>query len=389
MGSVFWLILIFLAGIAYSTWINPVQLATIRNYDTKVQSVYRDPTSHVNHGIINNCDTGYYVHYAVSDSGQVLHTNIFPGAGTNTTAIIRGTGNGKYLYLVIQSRYNGHLTAKFTRSKDGGKTWSTLVAIPDHGVDKLLQDMLYVARSERLFIFFVTSKNEIKFVTKHLSSDIFSQEFLIAEGCMYASLIAKATATSDKLIHLFYKPIDNRITHAWSDNNGVSWTKKETSVGGSCISNAVSDKNEPKNIYLITAFPNGQTTLYYTKGEDKYNWRYFGTTYHLKQGLATCSNKDFTAVYSYTPWGHHTALYCFWETEGMKQVTKDHPFQKIDSTSAGIDCSIDGLVTVSLFVFTYRAERITLWFTREHTSGLTSYQKHGSNYLRDCLIQAV
>lgn len=214
-------------------WTAPKRIFKSKEYKPiKILSVYRDPTSSVNH--VYYSAGRLHCYQALLDNGTELYNDVF-NSGYHNTAVLRGAGDGKRLFLAY-----GHFkpeVVKFMESSDGGKSWSDPVSIVAESKDeyRTFTDMLYIEGN--LFVFFIHMLDEshsevatIKMVSRAAGSSVFSPERLIAKNAAWSreGLAASYERQGKKTcLHVAYNvgPDNKRlIWYTRSVDSGASWS---------------------------------------------------------------------------------------------------------------------------------------------------------------------
>ncbi len=221
-------------AVVSATWIGP-NLAFHFDDAKSLRSTYRDPSTGITH-IINH---GYWFnqYMAVANNGTVLHSSELESCRESNNAVIRGTGDGKRLFVVMDCRINMERdpqnSIQLLESDDGGHTWSEAVYIlPEDNYDRRLCDVLYIAESGRIYVFIsTTSKYRVTMISRAPGSTVFSREREIISNFGYSSIELSAAYSiwvGKPVIHLAYKDSNNKLAYTRSDNNGVTWSRART-----------------------------------------------------------------------------------------------------------------------------------------------------------------
>ncbi len=355
-----------------ATWSTPVKFMENSGAGGQIQvlSVYRDPASSVNHVFVfvGGFNKNYY-HMAVKDDGTVLHKTEFDLNGEDV-ARIRGTGDGRGLFLVYSS---GKTRIMFSESTDGGANWSEAVNIVEDADSdyKLLGDMLRVD-SGRLYVMFVYhvkfNEAHIKMVTRSPGSSVFSKETVIATDAdhdynYYGPSAAYGYRGGKLYLHVVYlRPLTKnyKIAYTYSDNNGVSWSKRRELDGTTETLNINYLKSVDEHLYLsYTLRPSRNNLLQLVRSSD------FGATFGPPQTfyvsksmeLVTCSARNYKKLASLRSTRDPNFEYATWDPATLKSGDASNITFPIDGYSVGtaIDCEVyvkKGLRKVVAFIST-------------------------------------
>ncbi len=183
-------LLLAILAVSMATWVGPVKIRnSIRS--TRVESIYRDPTTLTNHLVYYENVFGYVYYMGVADNGTVLKT-AYLGRSHYMNGVIRGAGDGRRLFVALPINNESDYTIQFQLSENNGKNWTSSYIVKQDG-DKYFQDMMYVPSVDKLFVFFSTSpKGELRVVTSSGSHIQFSEETLVAPKAIFGYSKAKA-----------------------------------------------------------------------------------------------------------------------------------------------------------------------------------------------------
>ncbi len=228
MTTLSFTIFLCLAGMTLASWVGPVRLLSIRDCHY-VANVYRDPKPAVNHAICRTNSYGKFWHIAVSDVGTVLSSTLFDNVYYMMVATIQGAGDGKHLFLAMESRVSASsFSIHYTESSDGGATWDVPTIVKVDG-DNYMGDLLYVKEHGRVYVFLVNKQREFRVLTKAAGSVSFSEDILIAGNAAPNILKAKAAYSIRQnallLIHAFYATDGTRLAYTQSATHGATWTQ--------------------------------------------------------------------------------------------------------------------------------------------------------------------
>ncbi len=172
------LLLLLLVTYVSANWTEPIYLQTFRR--AKVWGVYRDPALDITHALVSGYPNGMYVYYALSNSGTILYTTHFnPINGIEPSAALRV--DGKHLILA----FNNLVNVLYCESTDGGRKWSSFNEVTNESSWQFLSDMVYVAETGQLLIFFQTFVGgipTIRVVSRAPGSRSFSREVTAGPG---------------------------------------------------------------------------------------------------------------------------------------------------------------------------------------------------------------
>ncbi|MDR3543076.1 MAG: hypothetical protein P4L69_19245 [Desulfosporosinus sp.] len=314
-----------------------------------VASVYRDPKSAVNHVICRTNILGKFWHIAVSDVGTVLSSTLFNNAGYTWVATIQGAGDGKHLFLAMESSSGIYsYSIHYTESSDEGATWDVprIVKVDDN---KYIEDLLYVKEYGRVYAFFINGDRELRVLTKAAGSVSFSEDIFIARNAVFNLLKAKAAYSIRQnallLIHAFYVTTDGNLAYTQSATHGATWTQPKIIDDSTFeITHAVSSKFSESIYVSYSAVSSHPAKMIMTKDS--------GTTFSDPKsftnkgvvlgnhGLAFCGSADNLLLVSYATDGR-IIEYDFWKFEELAPVERFHPFSSSRTLSAGVGCNVD------------------------------------------------
>ncbi len=363
------LLLIFLS--ASATWTGPIRLLTLQNY-ASVSCVYYDPASDITHVVVHERTVEWARHLAVSNNGTVLYSTLFRRQYTNWPKIvIRGAGDGKRLFMAMPYSFSdSDSILAFTESRDGGKTWNEpedIVAKVKSLRGKLLVDLLYVAETGWVYVFFTKyQENELMVISRAAHSATFSTPKTIAKDintkdtqqarASYNSWVGKL------VLHVVYADnYNSQLKHLRSHDMGVTWQPAKEIAGvsrASHITGIASHPGSSQGIYvaynnrddkemLIRSLDYGITykpPLVLNKGGDFYN--------SGPSGLLLCGNKDpVLATLLVTTDNFHvntTVEYTLWTQQRLEPYPRDYPKTR-RPLSVGADCAVDANGGLDMF----------------------------------------
>ncbi len=359
------LVLGFLAISAHSKWTQPTLLMWFKNF-IRLASVYRDPGSSLTHAIIQDEDEFKYIHLAVADSGTVVHKHAFQDR-YGLTAIIRGAGDGRRLYLALcySPDKNNLITRGFnlTESLDGGKTWLAPVNFVTDRIDRFLSDMVYMPKTGRIFVFFaIGPSNELRMASRKPGSAVFSPDTLVAKNVYSSYHHARAgygLCGARECLHAAYvDAITELVMYTRSLDLGATWEAPKQ----------LTDLNDAYAIVSLVSGPElGSGVYIYYDGKDMSSRMFYsadsGSTFqpHLTvtkeatwwnpAGMAACGNgkvaRRLVSLYSN---GSYGLEYNYWDTADMKPKARETPYTNLYAQSAGVDCVVrSGMRSVSTF----------------------------------------
>lgn len=380
MGTSIAIMLMILSTCSLASWSSPEKLAEISTASAKsihITSLYRDPTSAVNHVVISQDGPNGFLHLAVSDSGKVLYQTAFKAAGIDaTTAVIRGAGDGEKLFLAFWTTGTKN-TVSFTESTDGGNSWTAAKVIVKDDVGKNLQDMIYIPDTGRIFVFFTTENGELKTVNRAPGSAVFSAETLLASKVQHGYNKAKAVFNywlKRPFIHVAYVAADaTTLMYTKSTNNGITWLapKKVASAAKEIrVAEAVTDANIGPMIYFTYTSENGPAGMVATVD--------FGVNFKpavelttkeaksekVSTGLTICGTKDTTILSATFATLDGGMEYAFWSTPEFKAYPRKHPFKGGLLTAATV-CTVktaESQVNVRTFVTVQEGSSNVLYY---------------------------
>ncbi len=361
MTTLSFTIFLCLAGMTLASWVGPVRLFSIGDC-VYVASVYRDPKSGVNHVICRTNFYGKFWHIAVSDVGTVLSSTLFKNVGYTWVATIQGAGDGKHLFLAMESS-SGDYSIYYTESSDEGATWDVPanVKVGDY---KYIEDLLYVKEYGRVYLFFINGNRELRVLTKAAGSVSFSGDILIARNAVFNVLRARAAYSIRQnallLIHAFYVTTDWKLAYTQSATHGATWTQPKIIDNlTSEVIHAVSSKFSESIYVSCSAGGSHPARMIMTKDSgatfsDPKSFTNKGAVFG-NHGLAFCGSADNLLLVSYAT-DERIIEYDFWKLEEFAPAERFHPFSSSRTLSAGVGCAVDA---------NYPAFKVAVFITKE------------------------
>lgn len=244
------LLLLLLATFANGDWTNPIHLESFR--EAQVWGVYRDPSLNITHALVSARLNRRYIYYALSNTGAILYRTYFdPGELGEPLAALRG--DGQHLFVVLNKRS----TVAFCESTDGGRMWSSFVDITSESSRPLLSDMVYVAETGQVSIFFNTrigNTPTIRVVSRARESSSFSPEVTAGPGHLGPRSYASAgygMYLSRCYMHIAYAHHNySALLYTRSSDCGKSWSQPRTIVSSRVLhsNNVVTKEN---HVYIM------------------------------------------------------------------------------------------------------------------------------------------
>ncbi len=374
---------------ASATWTEPTRILTLPNY-AFVEAVYHDAASDVTHIAVYEEKVLKARHLAVSSNGTVLYSTLFPGeCPLSPKIVIRGSG--KRLFMALSYTFpNSNSRLGFTESFNNGKTWTDpkdIVADVKTSSGKGLQDMLYVAETGRIYVFFTAYKeHQLMVISRPSNSIAFSAARIVVKdiGSEY-SRHAQASYTSwvGKLVlHVVYVDDDDEeLKYTKSLDMGVSWQSAKKIVdddGIYYIMNMVSHPGVGPEIYV--SYNKAGRPAMLTRSLD------YGATFDTSvkstkkdaftrsesSGLLLCGNNVLASlVVSWDSYYGDTSVeYTLWtqNQKELKPYPRAYPATK-RPLSVGADCTVDADGGLNMFTAVSVEEdakkEYAIYFTKE------------------------
>jgi len=364
-----YLIFISLLTAVICDWSNPVKILDVPNPNSiHIISSYRDSTTSRYHVLYsrdlpNEQAEGW--HLIAQDDGKVIFNEKFAllDAYWADKTAMRSLNNGKNIFIAYQG-YKEYY-ASFIESSDDGKTWSKPIKAAD---EAYFYDMIYIAETNRAFVFF-SNVNEILCVSsKPADSTIFGNAHSIDD----VENFAKASYNMENgkaVIHVSYIDEQFGFSYVKSSNNGVTWTEPKNIIMRKSIN----------TIHQAVPRPDGTYFIYLTNDE-KHNsqivethnsGRSFGKPVSITEksnnsenntnSFAYCNAKNNDFLTSFYISDNHPK-YAIWDTKELKPNEKSSPFDKTKIYSAAISCYLTENDKVTT-VFAYEEDGI--YFAKE------------------------
>ncbi len=372
------LLLLFMVAFQASlcTWSVPVKLMESKGTtEPWVASVYRDPSTSLNHAII--IDGRQYRYFAVKDDGTVIHDRVLPSGRSSYTAraVIKGAGNGENLFVAFRCSVEGQEATSivnFTESKDGGKNWAAPVSVtvlPTSSV-KLLLDMLYISETGRVFVFFLEqSKNQIRMVSRPANSLVFSGETtIVRDGVWIDGHAAYTPIGARQYIYVVYIGLSkSQLMYVRSTTNGADWSvPAEISNGDPAlqIRDVIAGTKLGSTLYIIYAPRYGPEKLLVSQDRGvsfgkPVPFTIKSSNFWSTDGVAVCAaNETQHKLVSLSMVQGYAAEYALWDMKKMEATRKQHPFESFWTvTTTGVECGFDAV----------KKERVTIGFVGADT----------------------
>ncbi len=359
--------LLLLAAFAAANWAGPKRLATIGSYMyNHVVSVYRDPSTHINHMICCNRFTFNYWHFAVLDDGTVLHSYFFDDLKRVYVATLRGNDDGKHLYMGMWSAANSTLSiAGFTESSDGGRTWANVQPLLTvEWKRKVYQDTLFIKETGRVIIFASVDDNTIRMVSRAPGSLVFSSEAIIVQNAPFNDIVCRAAYSVEggkTVFHLFFTNFAMRLSYTRSTNNGVSWStpREITSATAPPVAKLIHAIATQGRLYLSYTVQGAPAVLLYSLDGGKTYASPVNITdrpamYDTPQGVAVCRGDSNVMVTMFATHdednGDEYPEYAFWDLKTMTRHVRKQPYNIQKIKNVGVDCEVSsGKIHVATF----------------------------------------
>eukprot|EP01022_Parablepharisma_sp_SALTPOND_P020859 TRINITY_DN390_c0_g1_i1.p1 TRINITY_DN390_c0_g1~~TRINITY_DN390_c0_g1_i1.p1 ORF type:complete len:406 (-),score=3.55 TRINITY_DN390_c0_g1_i1:108-1325(-) len=374
-----------LATFSFGTWIGPIKLVdTMGACIYRVLSIYHDPTTRVHHVLYNAASIETFQRYLlVSDAGIVLNNITFSNANWDFTGVIRGVGDGQHVYMAMTSYLGSAKYAiKFTESTDGGKTWTTPSFIMEaSSPDSYLQDMLYIAETGRVFVFFYEKNYKLKMVTRPPGSNVFSKPILVASNIyppIQMQMNAKtvySTLMDQQILHLFYANYNGRLAYMRSTTNGATWSPKLVPDDSlTHISAALINPKFSETIY-VSYTSRGNRPAKLIKTEDHgitFTEPKPITKHHVhsatKEGLAICGTKSSIKLATFFTTTSFIGEYSWVDSKTLEPFNRPHPFTEPEIYTSALDCNLNlekSQLSVTIIAARYVDNKADLFFAKE------------------------
>jgi len=210
-------------------WATPIELLHIPDSELDtVSSLFYDPVSRVTHIVFSDNPNYRYYYFGVSEKGEFYQTS-FRSDLKSQLGLLCGPKDGKNIYLILNMGYDGKYAISFTESNDNGKTWGSPIRITGSDQSYVLNDVIYIQETGRIFAFYYASLGTMRVISRPPGSSIFSQEIKIANAnCLNGAYVARATysITHNNMIilHLFYRDPTSTMSYVKSLDNGITWS---------------------------------------------------------------------------------------------------------------------------------------------------------------------
>ncbi len=366
------ILLSLLCLLGVTKWTKPVKLLDINQRPIYIRSMYRDPAVGVNH-VVTYRDAFVGQYLAVADNGTLLHTHVF---GWARSAVIRGAGDGKRLFVALDYFDNKSVayTVRFSESSDCGKTWTTPVSLfSDPKQQKNLQDMIYLAETGRIMVFFnPASQEQLRLTARSPGSVVFSESILVAEHAdpFHAAKAAYVASAGKRWIHVAYLA-ETHIMYTRSETNGATWAVPRKICGDTVIdyitNMVVVAASRDSRVYILFR-PRDTLPLKLLQSEN--GGTDFARPVNITKenaapdltygGFAACGRDHLASMLLIE---RYSAEYAVWDHKMDKPEYRTHPFPATDLATAAIDCAVGvkRLVT-SAFVTAWDGSHNFLYF---------------------------
>ncbi len=347
-------LLLFLTifSVSLCRWSTPVRLAHFSTGLPRVEQVYRDPVTSLNHAII----LGYhdYTYLAVADNGTVVSNVTFEvGVYNSIRIILRGAGDGKHLFVLYNFEARlGDTQLMFSESVDGGYHWSDPTQVHNH---LELRDAVYIPQTGRLHIFCVYIDQLMpKMVTKDLDSPVFSEGVALGDSNLSPRNQMAATYNmflGKPFINLLFwnfTKLEYYTGQMISRDSGATWSQPKLLSKGTLVPDKLLSSKRGGSVYL-TYWNFDHAGLNLMRSEN------YGSTF--RQGITLSDNTN--GVYSslalceglqssllaglfpkYTGRTMKTE-YKMWNTTNMEPHVMEHPFTMPYVDSTRLSCQVD------------------------------------------------
>jgi len=320
-----------------------------------VSSVYYDPITQISHILYADYKFQYYDHYALLDQGKVLYKTRFDN-GYGLVGLLRGPKDGKHIALAYWTFINSLHTFNFTESFDNGLTWKKSVRLVESEKHLILQDMIYIKETGRIFIFYEDqSKKEIRMITRSPGSEIFSNEIEIGYDVFprdsFNSKFDYNFIDGKTILHMFYKNDKMLLSYSNSYNNGITWSDPKIVTHDdnvTMIANVVSDSKITKKI-IVSYIPASHMeppkmviseNFGETFGEPipiTFGGRYGEYEFYETFGLKLFGSKENPVLCSFYLTKENVPVFAIWNLDTGERNEYENPFYEPWITTLGLD----------------------------------------------------
>ncbi len=359
-ASIFFLLgLSLFFGAALADWTDPKR---IMNFTSRgeILSTYRDPVSSRTHVIVMDYNpyTLWYLSISPDNSGTLLVKSSLANPSLVTSAVIRGAGDGNRLFLgLTYTSPRAGNSIYFSESSDSGNSWTAPAPILDTTTQRrTLQDMLYLAGTERLFVFFVSNANsgELRVASRARGSVVFSFDTLVARGASLGAGRAKSVLISPgsgvPAIHVaFVAAKGNELMYTNSTSLGAKWTEPRGIVAGDTISSVTNAaaNGAVGGDFFFAYHDFGTPALLTFSQTSGMNFSfpialtYGGMLERSTDALMVCGSKSHSVLASIFVNRFAELEYSWWRVSDMWQSCRAYPGEVKEITSVGADCVLD------------------------------------------------
>ncbi len=359
MQSALLLLLLVAFQASLCEWSDPVKLVEMKGTAPWAASVYRDPSTSLNHAIV--CVGTQYRYLAVKDDGSVVHDHVFPSDSDAyaARAVIKGAGNGKNLFVAFRYTIDRRVmrTVNVTESKDGGESWTVPVSALSMNGAKEFLDMLYISETGRVFIFFTelfTSTHELRMVSRPANSRVFSGETVIVSSGLGADArVAYTPVGARQYIYITYvTPWTSQLMYTRSTTNGADWSvpKEIANEDGVWhIRHVIAGAKLDSNVYIVYAAKRGPQKLLVSSDHGaSFNkpvpFTIKSSNFWSTDGVAVCAAEGgLHKLVALSRVDGNAAEYAIWDMKKMAATRKQHPFKSFWGIyTTGVECAVDG-----------------------------------------------
>lgn len=372
--------LLLVALLARAEWTQPRKLMTTNK--VQITSVYHDPTAFLNYLLLLDTEEGSLRFLVLSNDGAELYSILFNDANYTASALVRGAGNGKNIFMALPYSTSGESGILFSESTDGGFTWSNPAAVLPRGKDRRLQDVVYLAATGRVYVFFLCG-DQLRVVSRPPGSTVFSTKTLVANEV--APRISAARAAHDgTALHVAYVSLTSQDTvmYTRSENGGATWLPaqklvKET-VPVIAVTHMIASSASPLLLVAYTS-RSAPAKLVYSRDHG----RTFGLPVKITNvpaskvdsisGFAVCpGDMKRPLLDSMFPTNDGGVEYAIWSADTMLPERRPHPFEGMNVVNtAALGCQVDAgkaKLTVGTFVTVWAEETGYLFNSAERTT---------------------